>query len=44
MAIATLPDTVIDELVEICGADHVFTGKSALFNRARVPSPFPAHR
>jgi len=44
MAIATLPDTVVDELVAICGADHVFTGASALFNRARVPAPFPAHR
>ncbi len=44
MAIAALPDTLIDELVAICGADHVFTGKSALFNRARVPAPFPLHR
>ena len=39
-----LPDTLIGELVAICGEDHVFTGRSALFNRARVPSPFPAHR
>lgn len=44
MAVATLPDTVIDELVAICGEDHVFTGRSALFNRARVPAPFPVHR
>ncbi len=44
MAVATLPDSVVDELVQICGADHVFTGKSALYNRARVPAPFPAHR
>ena len=44
MAIASLADAVIEELVEICGADHVFTGGSALFNRARVPAPFPAHR
>ena len=44
MAVAALPDTLIDELVAICGEDHVFTGKSALFNRARVPSPFPVHR
>jgi glycolate oxidase len=43
MAIA-LEASVIDELVAICGADHVFTGASALFNRARVPAPFPAHR
>ena len=44
MAVATLPDTLVDELVAICGEDHVFTGRSALFNRARVPSPFPVHR
>ena len=44
MAVAALPDTLIDELVAICGDDHVFTGKSALYNRARVPSPFPVHR
>ncbi len=44
MAVAALPDTLIDELVAICGEENVFTGRSALFNRARVPSPFPAHR
>ena len=44
MAVAALPDTLIDELVAICGDEHVFTGKSALYNRARVPSPFPVHR
>jgi glycolate oxidase len=44
MAIATLSDTIVDELVAICGEDHVFTGRSALLNRARVPAPFPAHR
>ena len=44
MAIATLDEAVIDELVGICGEDHVFTGRSALFNRARVPAPFPGHR
>src|SRR5262245_43493366 len=44
MAVAALPDTLIDELVAICGEEHVFTGRSALFNRARVPSPFPAHK
>src|SRR5215207_2783465 len=44
MAATTLPDTLIDELVAICGEDRVFTGRSALYNRARVPSPFPAHR
>ena len=30
MAIASLPDTLVDELVAICGEDHVFTGRSAL--------------
>ena len=44
MAVASLPGTLVDELVAICGDDHVFTGKSALFNRARVPAPFPVHR
>ena len=42
MAVAALPDTLIDELVAICGEEHVFTGRSALYNRARVPSPFPS--
>ena len=41
MAIATLPDTLVGELVQICGEDHVFTGKSALYNRARVPALGP---
>ena len=43
MAIALL-DGVIDELTAICGPEHVFTGRSALFNRTRVPAPFPAHK
>ncbi len=43
MAIA-LVDGVIDELTGICGPDHVFTGRSATFNRTRVPAPFPVHR
>jgi glycolate oxidase len=43
MAIAIL-DSVVDELIGICGPDHVFTGRSAVFNRARVPAPFPVHR
>ena len=42
--IPALSSEVVDELRQICGEDHVFTGKSALFNRARVPSPFPVHR
>ncbi len=43
MAVALL-DGVIDELTAICGPDHVFTGDSAVYNRARVPAPFPVHR
>ena len=39
-----IADGVLDELVQICGEEHVFTGRSARFNRARVPSPFPVHR
>jgi glycolate oxidase len=44
MATAALSDAVLDELVAICDADRVFSGRSARFNRARVPSPFPVHR
>jgi glycolate oxidase len=44
MATAALGDAVLDELVAICGSDRVFSGRSARFNRARVPSPFPVHR
>jgi glycolate oxidase len=44
MATAALADAVLDELVAICGSDRVFSGRSARFNRARVPSPFPVHR
>jgi glycolate oxidase len=43
MAVASLADAVTRELVAICGEDRVFTGASALYNRARVPAPFPAH-
>jgi glycolate oxidase len=44
MSAVALADPVIEELVQICGEDHVFTGRSARFNRARVPAPFPVHR
>jgi len=44
MATVGLADAVVDELRAICGDDYVFTGKSARFNRARVPAPFPVHR
>jgi glycolate oxidase len=43
MAVALL-ESVIDELRAICGAEHVFTGRSATFNRTRVPAPFPLHK
>ncbi len=42
MAVAIV-ESVVDELTAICGPDHVFTGRSAVFNRARVPAPFPVH-
>ena len=44
MAVAALDRGIVDELIAICGEDHVFTERSALLNRARVPAPFPAHR
>jgi glycolate oxidase len=39
-----LSDSVLDELVQIVGAEGVFAGISARTNRARVPAPFPLHR
>jgi glycolate oxidase len=44
MAVLELAAAVVEELQGICGHDYVFTGKSARFNRARVPAPFPVHR
>jgi glycolate oxidase len=44
MAGVALSRGLIDELEGICGHDYVFTGRSARFNRARVPAPFPVHR
>jgi glycolate oxidase len=44
MSAIALSDPVVDELVGICGEERVFTDKSALYNRARVPAPFPVHR
>ena len=44
VATVAISDTVLDELVAICGEEHVFSGRSARFNRARVPSPFLVHR
>ncbi|MET0916519.1 MAG: FAD-binding oxidoreductase, partial [Jiangellaceae bacterium] len=44
MTATMVTDPVIDELVQICGTDHVFADRSARVNRARVPAPFPVHR
>jgi glycolate oxidase len=44
MNVVARSDSVVDELQAILGADHVLTNKSSLFNRARVPAPFPVHR
>src|SRR5439155_986759 len=44
MASVAVREAVLDELTAICGPEHVFAAKSARFNRARVPSPFPVHR
>jgi glycolate oxidase len=44
MTATLVGEPVIDELVQICGADHVFADRSARVNRARVPAPFPVHR
>ena len=41
MTATMVTDPVIDELVQICGTDHVFADRSARVNRARVPAPFP---
>ena len=37
--VGALPDAVLAELVDICGEEHVLTGRAARFNRARVPAP-----
>ncbi len=44
MTTVALSDPVIDELRAIVGPDVVFTTRSARFNRARVPAPFPVHK
>jgi glycolate oxidase len=44
MSMTALSDPVVEELVGICGSEHVFSDKAARFNRARVPAPFPVHR
>src|SRR5918993_959573 len=44
MTATLVTDPVIDELFQFWGEGHFFPGRSARFNRARVPSPFPVHR
>lgn len=39
-----LLDEVVAALVPVLGAEHVLTSKTARYNRARVPAPFPVHR
>jgi glycolate oxidase len=41
---AAIADGVVDELRAILGDEGVLTGKSARYNRTRVPAPFPVHR
>ncbi len=44
MSAPALSDPVIDELRAIIGSAYVLTSKTALYNRTRVPAPFPVHR
>lgn len=44
MTTATVDSHVVDRLRGIVGEDGVLTDKASLFNRARVPAPFPVHR
>src|SRR5919106_4204032 len=44
MSLVATSDSVIGELRGILGGENVFTNKSSLYNRARVPAPFPVHR
>lgn len=39
-----LSDRVVSELTDALGGEYVLTSKTARFNRARVPAPFPVHR
>jgi len=39
-----LPDRLLAELVDVLGPAYVLTSKTARYNRARVPAPFPVHR
>lgn len=37
-------DSLVAELAPVLGDEHVLTSKTARWNRARVPAPFPVHR
>ncbi|MBN6041038.1 FAD-binding oxidoreductase [Amycolatopsis sp. 195334CR] len=39
-----LSGRVLTELAGAIGGEHVLTSKTARYNRARVPAPFPVHR
>ena len=39
-----LADALLEELVQVLGAEHVLTSKTARYSRTRVPAPFPVHR
>ena len=38
-----LADSVLDELRQVLGDEHVLTDNPARYSRARVPAPFPVH-
>ena len=44
MSAIAVSDEILDELRGILGEERVLAGRSARFNRARVPAPFPVHR
>ncbi|MBA2425494.1 MAG: FAD-binding oxidoreductase, partial [Actinobacteria bacterium] len=44
MSAIALSDPIVDELKGIVGDEGVLTNKSSLYNRTRVPAPFPVHR
>ena len=39
-----LDEAVVSDLLSVLGDEHVHTGKTARYARARVPAPFPVHR
>ena len=44
MSSVAITDPIVGELQGILGNEGVFTNKSSLYNRTRVPAPFPVHR